>query len=166
MFEELFAGLPITQQKKLGSDALKRFAARFNLPLSAEQIEAAAFVKPAADSEEMRYLMARREALGGFLPARRRNADKLTVPPLRDLFKMLLDDTGTRTLSTTMAVVRVLVAIARDKELGPRLVPIVPDEARTFGMEGMFRQIGIYNPKGQKYTGLVLSISLKKNKNR
>ena len=140
------------QQKKLGSEALKRFAERFKLPLSAEQIEAAAFVKPPADSEEMRYLLACRKALGGHLPARRVNADALKIPEVRDLFAMLLDDTGKRELSTTMAVVRIMVAIARNKELGPRLVPIVPDEARTFGMEGMFRQIGIYNPKGQRYT--------------
>jgi pyruvate dehydrogenase E1 component len=105
---------------------------------------------PADDSPELKYLRERRAALGGPLPARRRRGDSLQAPPL-SMFDMLLKDSGERTMSTTMALVRILMTLARDKTLGPRLVPIVPDEARTFGMEGMFRQIGIYSPEGQLY---------------
>jgi len=138
------------QKKKLGEDHLVQFQKRFNLPISEEVVKKAGFFKPPADSPEMKYLHEQREALGGFLPKRQRNGDVLPAPSL-DLFKQLLGDTGDRTMSTTMALVRILVALAREKTLGPRLVPIVADESRTFGMEGMFRQIGIYAPEGQKY---------------
>lgn len=146
-------GMNIThQQKKMGADHLKKFRDRFGLKISDEVVESAEFFKPADDSEEMKYLHEHRKALGGYLPQRRRNADKLEIAPLDKLFGQLLKGTGERTMSTTMALVRIMVSIARDKNIGPRLVPIVPDESRTFGMEGMFRQIGIYSPKGQLYT--------------
>ncbi|MBJ6611465.1 MAG: pyruvate dehydrogenase (acetyl-transferring), homodimeric type [Candidatus Thiothrix moscowensis] len=138
------------QQKKLSSDQLLKLRDRFNIPVSEQQVEGAEFYKPAADSPEMQYLHERRQALGGYLPNRPQNFETLVIPDL-SIFDALLKDTGERTMSTTMAMVRVMVAIARHKELGPRLVPIVPDEARTFGMEGMFRQVGIYSPEGQKY---------------
>ncbi len=138
------------QQKKLSSDQLLKLRDRFNIPVSEQQVEGAEFYKPAADSPEMQYLHERRKALGGYLPNRPQNFETLAIPEL-SMFDALLKDTGERSMSTTMAMVRVMVAIARHKELGPRLVPIVPDEARTFGMEGMFRQVGIYSPEGQKY---------------
>ncbi len=137
-------------QKKMGVDALKQFRDRFQLPVSDEDIESAPFYRPAEDSAEIRYLKERRAALGGYLPSRRTHGDSLEIPPL-ETFKSILGDTGERTLSTTMALVRLLATLARDKTIGSRLVPIVPDEARTFGMEGMFRQIGIYAPSGQLY---------------
>ncbi len=139
------------QQKKLSTDQLRKLRDRFRIPVNDRQIEGAEFYQPAADSPEMQYLHARRKALGGYLPNRPQNFETLPVPGLA-MFDALLHDTGERTMSTTMALVRILVAVARDKTLGPRLVPIVPDEARTFGMEGMFRQVGIYAPDGQKYT--------------
>lgn len=138
------------QQKKLSSDQLLKLRDRFNIPVTEQQVEGAEFYKPAADSPEMQYLHERRKALGGYLPNRPHNFETLNIPDL-SIFEALLKDTGERTMSTTMAMVRIMVAIARHKELGPRLVPIVPDEARTFGMEGMFRQVGIYSPEGQKY---------------
>ncbi len=139
------------QQKKMGEDQLRKFRNRLKVEISDNHVVAADFIKPAEDSPEMRYLHQRRQALGGYLPSRRRTGDSLSIPDL-SMFDALLHDTGERTLSTTMALVRAMVAIARNKEIGPRLVPIVPDEARTFGMEGMFRQIGIYAPEGQLYT--------------
>jgi pyruvate dehydrogenase E1 component len=138
------------QQKKLSVDQLRKIRERFEIPVSDEILERAGFYKPADDSPEIQYLHARRKALGGYLPSRSVRAEPLAIPDL-SLFEAVLKDTGDRTMSTTMAVVRVLVAIARNKEIGPRLVPIVPDEARTFGMEGMFRQVGIYAPTGQLY---------------
>ena len=138
------------QQKKLSSDQLLKLRDRFNIPVTEQQVEGAEFYKPAADSPEMQYLHERRKALGGYLPNRPHNFETLNIPDL-SIFEALLKDTGERSMSTTMAMVRIMVAIARHKELGPRLVPIVPDEARTFGMEGMFRQVGIYSPEGQKY---------------
>ncbi|MCE8031394.1 pyruvate dehydrogenase (acetyl-transferring), homodimeric type [Halomonas daqingensis] len=138
------------QKKKLGEDNLRYFQKRFDLPFSDEQVTAAAFIKPPAESAEMQFLHAQRQALGGYLPQRQRNGDRLEAPPL-EMFKQVLADTGERTMSTTMAMVRIMVSLARDKTLGPRLTPIVADESRTFGMEGMFRQIGIYAPEGQKY---------------
>ncbi len=139
------------QQKKLAGDQLKKFAERFDIPVTEEQIADAGLYHPGAKAPEIEYLHARRKALGGYLPSRRAEGDRLEIPDL-SLFSQLLSGTGERTMSTTMALVRCLVAIARNKEIGPRLVPIVPDEARTFGMEGMFRQIGIYAPEGQLYT--------------
>ncbi|MCC5882301.1 MAG: pyruvate dehydrogenase (acetyl-transferring), homodimeric type [Halomonas sp.] len=138
------------QKKKLGEDNLRYFQQRFDLPLSDEQVTTAAFFRPPEESAEMQFLRAQRKALGGYLPQRQRNGDRLEAPPL-EMFKQVLADTGERTMSTTMAMVRIMVSLARDKTLGPRLTPIVADESRTFGMEGMFRQIGIYAPEGQKY---------------
>ena len=138
------------QQKKMGEDSLKHFRDRFNIPISDEEIAEAPFYKPPEESPEMQYLRERTAALGGFVPQRRRSAPPITVPPL-ELFDNVLKGSGEREMSTTMAFVRLLNALVRDKEIGPRVVPIVPDEARTFGMEGMFRQLGIYSAVGQLY---------------
>ncbi|HEY1590434.1 MAG TPA: pyruvate dehydrogenase (acetyl-transferring), homodimeric type [Solirubrobacteraceae bacterium] len=145
-------GQMITHQaKKMTEDALLAFRDRFELPLTDEQVRAAEYYKPPDDSPEMRYLRECREALGGSLPARRRRVDEpLEVPDL-SLFSSQLEGTGDREISTTMAFVRVLAALLRDKEIGSRVVPIIPDESRTFGMEGLFRQVGIYSPVGQLY---------------
>ncbi|GAC1626858.1 MAG: pyruvate dehydrogenase (acetyl-transferring), homodimeric type [Nevskia sp.] len=139
------------QQKKMGEEALKVFRDRFRIPLSDEQIKDTPFYRPAEDSPEIAYLRERRAALGGPLPYRRRYGEALEIPPL-SIFERLLASTGEREISTTMAFVQLLQALVRDKKVGPRVVPIVPDEARTFGMEGMFRQLGIYSIVGQKYT--------------
>ncbi|HEX7080091.1 MAG TPA: pyruvate dehydrogenase (acetyl-transferring), homodimeric type [Gammaproteobacteria bacterium] len=139
------------QKKKLDEDDLKAFRDRFNIPISDEEIADIPYFKPPEDSEEHRYLLERRKQLGGFLPQRRTKAEPLETPPL-EFFKAQLEGTGDREISTTMALVRMLTALIRDKQIGPRIVPIVPDEARTFGMEGMFRQVGIYSPLGQLYT--------------
>ncbi len=144
-------GQMITHQaKKMTEDALLAFRDRFELPLTDDQVKAAEYYKPPDDSPEMQYLSERRAELGGSLPVRRRHAEPLTVPEL-ELFKSQLEGTGDREISTTMAFVRVLAALLRDKQIGQRIVPIVPDESRTFGMEGMFRQVGIYSPVGQLY---------------
>ncbi|MTW20198.1 pyruvate dehydrogenase (acetyl-transferring), homodimeric type [Allochromatium palmeri] len=144
-------GMNITHsQKKMGETALRAFRDRFNIPISDDQIDATPFYKPAPDSAESQYLHARREQLGGFLPARRDEAAALQVPSL-DAFQSLLDGSGDKEMSTTMAFVRLLTLLVRDKQVGPYVVPIVPDEARTFGMEGMFRQLGIYASQGQLY---------------
>ena len=139
------------QQKKLDIDALKEFRDRFNIPVSDKVIDDVPYCKPNAHSAEIEYLQERRKALGGYLPARRKTADPLQVPAL-EAFKTQLEGTGEREASTTMAFVRILTALIRDKRIGKYIVPIVPDEARTFGMEGMFRQVGIYSSKGQLYT--------------
>ena len=139
------------QQKKLDTDDLREFRDRFNIPVTDKQLEEVPFCMPAADSAELEYLHERRKALGGYLPKRRRKAAALPVPALA-VFKTQLDGTGERETSTTMAFVRMLSALIRDKQIGKYIVPIVPDEARTFGMEGMFRQVGIYSSKGQLYT--------------
>ncbi|MCI3208008.1 pyruvate dehydrogenase (acetyl-transferring), homodimeric type [Pandoraea capi] len=139
------------QQKKLDADDLKAFRDRFRVPLSDDDVEALRFYKPAADSPEMRYLLEKRAALGGFLPRRRRMADtSLPVPDIRKWAGFALDDTR-REMSTTMALVRMMTSLLKDDALGPRVVPIVADEARTFGMANMFRQVGIYSPAGQLY---------------
>ncbi|TKC89722.1 alpha-ketoglutarate dehydrogenase [Trinickia terrae] len=139
------------QQKKLDVDDLKAFRDRFRLPLSDDDVEQLTFYKPAEDSPEMRYLHARRAALGGYLPRRRRAASKgLTVPSMPAWGAFALDAAG-REMSTTMVLVRMLTALLKDGEIGPRVVPIVADEARTFGMANMFRQVGIYSPLGQRY---------------
>jgi pyruvate dehydrogenase E1 component len=144
-------GQMITHQaKKMTEDALLAFRDRFELPLSDAQVRAAEYYKPPADSPEMELLLSSRRRLGGSLPVRRRQADPLPVPSLA-LFKQQLEDTGERQISTTMAFVRILAALLRDKQLSRHVVPIVPDESRTFGMEGLFRQIGIYSPAGQLY---------------
>jgi pyruvate dehydrogenase E1 component len=145
-------GLNIThQQKKLDDEALKEFRDRFNIPVSNDDIARVPYYRPAEDSEEIRYLRARRDTLGGFLPQRRHEAAMLPVPPL-EAFAPLLESSGEREISTTMALVRILGILVKDKGIGPHIVPIVPDEARTFGMEGMFRQVGIYSSMGQLYT--------------
>ena len=139
------------QQKKLDVDDLKTFRDRFELPLSDEDVERLTFYKPAEDSPEMQYLHARRAALGGFLPRRRKAASKgLTVPSMPTWGAFALE-AGGREMSTTMALVRMLTALLKDGEIGSRVVPIVADEARTFGMANMFRQVGIYSPLGQRY---------------
>jgi pyruvate dehydrogenase E1 component len=141
------------QAKKLTDEDIKTFRDRFNIPIPDEKLADIPFYKPEEHTPEMQYLHERRKALGGYLPKRRAKADeKLTVPPL-EAFKAVLDPTAEgREISTTQAYVRFLSTLLRDKELGPRAVPILVDEARTFGMEGLFRQIGIYNPEGQLYT--------------
>ncbi len=138
------------QQKKMGEAALKKFRDRYRIPIPDDQIEEAPFYKPAEDSPEIRYMHERRQVLGGYLPARQRNAAALAVPGI-EIFQRLLDGSGERSYSTTMAFVRALTALVRDKNIGPQVVPIVPDEARTFGMEGLFRQLGIYAAEGQLY---------------
>jgi pyruvate dehydrogenase E1 component len=142
---------PTHQQKKLDDDALRAFRDRFNIPVSDDEIAKLPFKRPADDSDEMRYLRSRRAALGGFLPQRRVTATPLMIPPLQS-FRPLLETTADREISTTMAFVRLLGILLKDKNIGRNIVPIVPDEARTFGMEGLFRQIGIYSSVGQLYT--------------
>ncbi len=139
------------QQKKLDNDGLKYFRDRFAIPFSDDDLEKQVpFYVPDENSEAMKYMTERREALGGSLPERIDNAEPLPVPEL-STFKMLTEGTGEREMSTTMAFVRIISILLRDKKLGPRIVPIIPDEARTFGMEGLFRQVGIYDPAGQLY---------------
>ncbi len=138
------------QQKKMGESALRKFRDHYEIPIPDEQLEETPFYKPEDDAPEMRYLQERREALGGYLPARLQRAPALEVPAL-SAFDPLLQDSGERTLSTTMACIRALTILTRDKTVGQRVVPIVPDEARTFGMEGLFRQLGIYSSVGQLY---------------
>jgi pyruvate dehydrogenase E1 component len=141
------------QTKKLSDEDIRFFRDRFNIPIPDSELPKIPFYKPADDTPEMKYLHERRAALGGYLPKRRPRADEsFAVPPL-ETFKSVLEPTAEgREISTTQAYVRFLTQLLRDKELGPRVVPILVDEARTFGMEGLFRQIGIYNPAGQLYT--------------
>ena len=144
-------GQNITHQaKKMGLEALKKFRDRFKIPVGDDQIEELPFYKPADDSPEIAYLKKRREELGGHLPARLPKNETLEVPELKT-FQRLLDGSGDREISTTMAFVQFLQVLVRDKKLGPRVVPIIPDEGRTFGMEAMFRSLGIYSVVGQKY---------------
>ncbi|MEN9725519.1 MAG: pyruvate decarboxylase, component of the pyruvate dehydrogenase complex, partial [Pseudomonadota bacterium] len=138
------------QQKSMDIASLKAFRDRFDLPLTDEQVENLSFYKPPADSPEMKYMAERRAEMGGYVPARRRKGNELTVPEL-SAFENMLTATGDREISTTMAFVRILSTLVRDKQIGKYVVPIVPDEARTFGMEGMFRQLGIYSSVGQLY---------------
>ncbi|CAG9226691.1 pyruvate dehydrogenase E1 component [Paraburkholderia sabiae] len=139
------------QQKKLDVEQLKAFRDRFRLPLSDEDVEQLKFYKPAQNSPEMQYLHARRAALGGYLPRRRKAASQTpTVPALPSWGQFALDANG-KEMSTTMAVVRMLGSLLKDASLGPRVVPVVADEARTFGMANLFRQVGIYSPLGQLY---------------
>src|SRR5579871_2358918 len=139
------------QQKKLDVEALRELRDRFNIPVPDEDLEHLPFRKPPDDSPEMRYLQERRRALGGYLPARKHSAPPLTVPAL-DAFRTILEGTAEREISTTMAFVRILTALLKDRDIGKHIVPIVPDEARTFGMEGLFRQVGVYSSVGQLYT--------------
>ena len=139
------------QQKKLDVESIKRFRDRFGLPVPDDQVEKLPYLKFPEDSPEYKYMRERRMSLGGFLPSRRQKADALTVPAL-DSFAALLKASGEgRELSTTMAIVRIMNTLLKDKQIGRHIVPIVPDESRTFGMEGMFRQYGIWNQQGQKY---------------
>jgi pyruvate dehydrogenase E1 component len=138
------------QQKSMDIASLKAFRDRFDLPLTDEQVESLSFYRPPADSPEMIYMAERRSAMGGSVPARRRKGNELVVPEL-SAFENMLTATGDREISTTMAFVRILSTLVRDKQVGKYIVPIVPDEARTFGMEGMFRQLGIYSSAGQLY---------------
>ncbi|MGB5741885.1 MAG: pyruvate dehydrogenase (acetyl-transferring), homodimeric type, partial [Sedimenticolaceae bacterium] len=137
-------------QKKMGEEALRAFRNRFAIPIPDDQIDSTPYFKPPADSAEMQYLHERRAALGGYVPTRRAKGKTLAIPPL-DTFKALLEGSGEREMSTTMGFVRFLTSLTRDKTIGRFVVPIVPDEARTFGMEGMFRQLGIYSSVGQLY---------------
>ncbi|MGY6555315.1 MAG: pyruvate dehydrogenase (acetyl-transferring), homodimeric type [Wenzhouxiangella sp.] len=138
------------QQKKLDSNGIRYFRDRFNVPIRDEQIEEVPYYHPGADSEEVKYLRSRREHLGGFLPQRRVEAEPLKVPELA-AFEAVTKGSGEREISTTMAFVRCLTVLLRDTQLKRHVVPIICDEARTFGMEGLFRQIGIYAPFGQLY---------------
>ncbi|NWA02363.1 alpha-ketoglutarate dehydrogenase [Pseudomonas gingeri] len=138
------------QQKKLDREALLAFRDRFRLPLSDEQVETLSFYKPAEDSAEMRYLRHRRELLGGSVPSRNRDAARVAVPAI-DGYAGFSTQADGKEMSTTMAFVRMLGNLLKDKQLGPRIVPIVADEARTFGMANLFRQIGIYSSVGQRY---------------
>ncbi|WP_410497452.1 pyruvate dehydrogenase (acetyl-transferring), homodimeric type [Chitinibacter sp. S2-10] len=136
--------------KKLAEDDLLHLRDRFNVPLTDEEAKACTFYRPSEDSQEYKYMMERRAALGGFIPSRKPVNEPLEVPQL-DAFKALLESSGEREMSTTMAFVRLLNTLVKDKQIGKRIVPIVPDESRTFGMEGMFRQLGIWSHVGQLY---------------
>ena len=137
--------------KKLDIDSLKAFRDRFAIPISDDELNDVPYYRPAADSPEMRYMRECRQRLGGQIPARRQHMELLQTPPLT-AFGSQLKSSGKREISTTMAFVRLLSSLVKDKDIGERVVPIVPDEARTFGMEGMFRQLGIYSSVGQQYT--------------
>ncbi len=139
------------QQKKMSVEAIRRFRDRFQIPVPDDQLAAVPYVRFAEGSPELEYLKARRAALGGDRPRRRRRSESLPVPPL-SAFARLLEGSGDREISTTMAFVQLLQALVKDPVLGRRVVPIVPDESRTFGMEGMFRQLGIWSQVGQLYT--------------
>ena len=138
------------QQKKMDLVSLKGFRDRFKIPVSDEQVEKVEYILPDENSPEIKYLHSRRQALGGYLPSRPNPSNKLEIPSLES-FSKLLESSGDREISSTMAFVRILSSLVRDKNLKDRIVPIVPDEARTFGMEGLFRQLGIYASEGQKY---------------
>ncbi|MFA5959094.1 MAG: pyruvate dehydrogenase (acetyl-transferring), homodimeric type [Tatlockia sp.] len=139
------------QQKKMSIEHLRAFRDRFSIPISDDKITEIPFYRPAEDSPEIRYLRKQREQLGGYLPARNTDFAALKTPDL-SAFSAITQSSGEREISTTMAFVRILSVLLKDKELKERIVPIVPDECRTFGMEGLFRQIGIYSPVGQLYT--------------
>ena len=139
------------QQKKMGTTSLKSFRDRFDLPVPDDKLDEIPYLTFEEGSPELEYMHKRREALGGYLPTRRRTGDALETPPL-SAFDGLLKDSGERAFSTTMAFVRILGILVKDKNVGKRVVPIVPDESRTFGMEGMFRQLGIWSSVGQLYT--------------
>lgn len=136
--------------KKVDLESLKAFRDSFGIPIPDDKLEELPFYRPEPDSPEMKYLLKSREKLGGFMPQRRSKSISIPTPPLETL-KAILDGSGDREISTTMAFVRILSQLVKDKDLGSRIVPIIPDEARTFGMEGMFRQLGIYSSVGQLY---------------
>ncbi len=139
------------QQKKLDINALMEFRDRFNIPITDKKLKDVPYFMPKKNSQELEYLHERRKSLGGYIPKRITKAKSIKTPA-NDVFQPQLDGTGEREASTTMAFIRILTSLTRDKQIGKHIVPIVPDEARTFGMEGMFRQIGIYSSKGQLYT--------------
>ena len=141
---------PTHSLKKLDMDEMESFCQRFNIPLTRDQIKTVPYYRPAQDTPEMKYMRARRDALGGVLPSRRNDFESLKTPTLDSLAGQL-KSSGKREISTTMSFVRTLTTLVKNKDIGERVVPIVPDEARTFGMEGMFRQLGIYTAEGQKY---------------
>ena len=146
------ASMGTHSQKKMDTDSLKEFRDRFSIPVNDEELENLPFIRPAENSAETAFIRRQQAAMGGPVPERRFNAPALTIPPITDkIFKSAVDSTGEREASTTNAFVRLLSGLARHKELGSFIVPIIPDEARTFGMEGMFRQLGIYAPSGQLY---------------
>ncbi len=138
--------------KKMTNDQLLAFRERFNLPISDAYIDEVKFYRPADDSPEIQYLQARRKELFGYLPSRREKADKTLITPALEDFSAFFTGTAEREISTTMAFVRIITQLCKDKQIGKYVVPIIPDEARTFGMEGLFRQFGIYAAEGQKYT--------------
>ena len=140
----------IHQQKKLDEQDLLYYRDRFKVPLTDKQVKNIEYYKPDENSEEMKYLKDRRIKLGGFIPERSSFAKQIKTPP-QDIFEPFMKSTGVKEMSTTMALVRMMTAVLRDKNVAPRLVPIIPDEARTFGMEGFFQKIGIYAHEGQKY---------------
>ncbi|MCF6314496.1 MAG: pyruvate dehydrogenase (acetyl-transferring), homodimeric type [Verrucomicrobiales bacterium] len=137
--------------KKMSMDSVRYYRDRFNIPVADDEIESLPYFRFDEDSEELKYMRERRESLGGSLPLRRKEAEeKIEIPPL-EIFDAVLKGAGDREISSTMCFVRVLNALLKDKKIGSRIVPIIPDEARTFGMEGLFRQVGIYANEGQKY---------------
>ena len=138
------------QQKKLDEKDLLYYRDRFGVPLTDKQVKNIEYYKPSENSEEIKYLKDKRIKLGGFIPERSSFAKSIKTPP-KDIFETFMKSTGDKEMSTTMALVRMLTALLRDKNLAKRLVPIIPDEARTFGMEGFFQKIGIYAHEGQKY---------------
>ena len=148
--EKAEAQNPTHQQKKLGTETLLHMRDRFHLSIPDEDVEQANYFKPSDDSPEMQYMHERRKALGGHIPQRRQKAAAIKIPNL-SIFDAILKGSGDREMSTTMGFVRMLTALSRDKKIGKFIVPIVPDEARTFGMEGMFRQLGIYSSLEQRY---------------
>ncbi len=139
------------QQKKMHVEAIRRFRDRFNIPVADDKLEEVPYITFPDGSPELEYMRARRMELGGYVPTRRRKAAPLKIPEL-STFDRLLKSTEDREISTTMAFVQMLQMLIRDKNVGRHVVPIVPDESRTFGMEGMFRQLGIWNQQGQLYT--------------
>jgi len=138
------------QQKKLGEESLVNFRDRFRIPLTDEEVASAPFYRPSDDSPEIQYMQKQRAKLGGPLPMRRKTIGGIKIPDL-DIFSTQLKGTGDREISTTMGFVRILTSLIRDKQIGKSMVPIVPDESRTFVMEGMFRHLGIDFPWGQLY---------------
>ena len=138
------------QQKKMDEGDLLYYRDRFGVPLTDKQVKNIEYYRPDENSEEIKYLKDRRIKLGGFIPERTSFAKAIKTPP-KDIFDSFMKSTGEKEMSTTMALVRMLTALLRDKNVSPRLVPIIPDEARTFGMEGFFQKIGIYAHEGQKY---------------
>ena len=138
------------QQKKMNEDELKSFRTRFGIPISDDDISKAPFYRPPEESPEIKYLKERRQALGGYVPKRVLRNHPIHTPS-EELFQEFYEGTNGREVSTTMVIVRMLSKLLKDKEIGNLIVPIVPDEARTFGMEALFRQVGIYSHPGQLY---------------